>query len=100
MNSDPLNPNEGLSRLFGDTSGANQGRPSPFGEAAATGDPRSRLRASIVRLRLVRGQAGSDGLTPSATRSLLDELLRALEAIEEALPPGGTNAGGPEEDDG
>jgi hypothetical protein len=100
MNSDPLHPNEGLARLFGETSGANQGRPSPFGEAPAAGDPQSRLRASIVRLRLVRGQAGSDGLTPSATRSLLDELLRALEAIEEALPPGSPSAGGPEGDDG
>lgn len=87
MNHNPLDPKESLSRLFGDSGDADS-RPSPFGDASTGADAQSRLRASIVRIRLVRGQAGSDGLTPSATRSLMDELLRALEAIEEALSEG------------
>lgn len=86
MDRNSPDPKDGLSRLFGEMSEAGSERSSPFGDAESGADPRSRLRASIVRLRLVRGQSGSDGLTPSATRSLLDELLRALEAIEEALP--------------
>lgn len=88
MTGNPLDPKEGLSRLFREESQDRSKATSPFGDTSGDTDPASRLRASIVRLRLVRGQAGSDGLTPSATRSLLDELLHALEAIEEALPAG------------
>ncbi len=84
---DPHDPKAALLRLFGDTSEADE-RPRPvLGKAPVGTGPRTRLRASITRLRILRSQAGSDGLTPAATRSLIDEVLAALEAIGEALPP-------------
>jgi hypothetical protein len=86
MNRNPLDPAESLAKLFGDTVRPDRGESALFGDAAAGRDPRSRLHASIVRLRILRGQAGSDGLTPAATRALLDEVLKALEAVAEAMP--------------
>jgi hypothetical protein len=86
VNRNPHDPAESLAKLFGDTARPDKGESTLFGDASAGRDPRSRLHASIVRLRILRGQAGSDGLTPAATRSLLDEVLKALEAIVEALP--------------
>lgn len=77
-----------LAKLFRDPP-PDDGPASPFGEdTEGGGGPESRLRNAIVRLRHVRAQAGSDGLTPSATRSLLDELVRALEAVADSLPGG------------
>lgn len=86
MNRNPLDPAQSLAKLFGDTARPDKGESSLFADASAGRDPRSRLYASIVRLRILRGQAGSDGLTPAATRSLLDEVLKALEAVAEAMP--------------
>lgn len=80
--------NDALANLFRDPP-ADDRPTSPFGEdASGGGTPETRLRNAIVRLRHVRAQAGSDGLTPSATRTLLDELVRALEAIGDTLPDG------------
>ncbi len=85
MNKSPLDPAESLAKLFGDTARPDRGESSLFQDAPGGHDPRARLNASIVRLRLLRAQAGSDGLTPSATRGLLDEILKALEAVGDAL---------------
>ena len=87
MPQDPRDPKASLLRLFGDTDEPPAGPRSILGEEVAPTGPRSRLRASITRLRILRSQAGSDGLTPAATRSLVDEVLAALEAISETLPP-------------
>ncbi len=86
MNKRPLDPAESLAKLFGDTARPDKGESALFGDADVGKGPLSRLHSSIVRLRILRGQAGSDGLTPAATRSLLDEVLKALEAVADALP--------------
>lgn len=86
MDGNPHDPKQALSRLFGDTSDPDRRSVSPFGDASAGVGPQSRLRGAITRLRILRSQAGSDGLTPSATRSLVDEVVAALEAIRDALP--------------
>ena len=49
---------------------------------APSGD---RIRGCATRIRALRSQVGHDGLTPSATRTLLDELTTALEEIASAL---------------
>ncbi len=86
MDENPHDPKQALSRLFGDTGDPNERSGSPFGDTWAGIGPQSRLRGAITRLRILRSQAGSDGLTPSATRSLVDEVVAALEAIRDALP--------------
>jgi hypothetical protein len=48
-------------------------------------DPAHRIRAAVTRIRSLRGQVGHDGLTPSGTRTLIDELTAALEEIARAL---------------
>ena len=88
MLQDRHDPKAALLRLFGETSRADERPQSILGEEPVGTGPRSRLGASITRLRILRSQAGSDGLTPAATRSLIDEILAALEAIIETLPPG------------
>lgn len=56
-------------------------------------DPIRRIRTVAARIRQIRGTIGSEGLTPAATRSLLDELTTGLEACARALesvaPPRG-----------
>lgn len=51
----------------------------------ALSDPTARIRDAITRIRNLRGQVGHDGLTPAASRTLIDELTRALEEIVKAL---------------
>jgi hypothetical protein len=85
MDDNPHDPKQPLSRLFGDTGDPDERSGSPFGEAWTGIGTQSRLRGAITRLRILRSQAGSDGLTPSATRSLVDEVVAALEAIRDAL---------------
>jgi len=51
----------------------------------APADPSSRIRSAVVRIRGLRSQVGHEGLTPSATRTLIDELTMALEEIATAL---------------
>jgi uncharacterized protein (UPF0147 family) len=65
----------------------------PFGDLAPS-DPPQRIRNAATRIRSLRSQVGHDGLTPSATRTLIDELTSALEEVAGALedlavPPGG-----------
>ena len=51
----------------------------------APADPAERIRSANARIRALRGQVGHDGLTPSATRTLIDELTSALEEVAGAL---------------
>ena len=53
-------------------------------------DPAQRIRNAAVKIRSLRGQVGHEGLTPSATRTLVDELTSALEAVADALDAGGS----------
>jgi hypothetical protein len=55
----------------------------------APADPEQKLRSSAVKIRSLRSQVGHEGLTPSATRTLIDELASALETVADAL--GSTN---------
>lgn len=51
----------------------------------ATPDPAHRIRGAGTRIRALRSQVGHEGLTPSASRTLIDELTSALEEIARAL---------------
>ena len=51
----------------------------------APSDPAVRIRNAATRIRALRGQVGHDGLTPSATRTLIDELTAALDEVATAL---------------
>jgi hypothetical protein len=51
----------------------------------APADPASRIRNAAIRIRALRSQVGHEGLTPSATRTLIDELTMALEEVASAL---------------
>jgi len=53
-------------------------------------DPAQRIRASLTRIRGLRSQVGHDGLTPSASRTLIDELTAALEEVARALESQGS----------
>lgn len=57
---------------------------SPLGEPPRV-EPVRRIRAAATKIRQLRAQIGHDGLTPSASRALIDELTAALEACAEAL---------------
>jgi hypothetical protein len=48
-------------------------------------NPAQRIRGAATRIRGLRSQVGHDGLTPSASRSLIDELTSALEEIARAF---------------
>lgn len=56
----------------------------PFGDAPPA-DPVRRIRSAVGRIRNLKGQVGHDGFTPSAARSLIDELTAALTACAGAL---------------
>jgi hypothetical protein len=56
----------------------------PFGDLAPP-DPAQRIRNGATRIRSLRSQVGHDGLTPSATRTLIDELTSVLEEVASAL---------------
>ena len=53
----------------------------------ADGDPAKRIRSAASRIRRLRSQVSNEGLTPSATRTLIDELTAALEEVAAALEP-------------
>lgn len=48
-------------------------------------DASRRIRAAASKIRQLRSQVGPDGFTPSAARTLLDELTTALDACAAAL---------------
>ena len=51
----------------------------------APANPGQRIRSSATKIRSLRSQVGHDGLTPTAARSLIDELSSALEEVAKAL---------------
>jgi cytosine/adenosine deaminase-related metal-dependent hydrolase len=48
-------------------------------------DPPARIRSAAAKIRSLRSQVGHEGLTPSATRTLVDELASALDEVARAL---------------
>jgi len=51
----------------------------------APADSAQRIRGSATRIRSLRTQVGHDGLTPTAARTLIDELTSVLEEVARAL---------------
>lgn len=73
---------------FGDDEPIRPRRVNPFGEEPETQSPEAaagRIEQAARRVRSLRAQLGAEGLTPSATRELIDELASALEATASAL---------------
>lgn len=85
MHREPSDPKARLSRLFGEDVDPGQPESGPFADRSAGSDPVGHIRESAIRLRRVRAQIGSEGLSPAGTRALLDEVIRALEAAAEGL---------------
>jgi hypothetical protein len=57
--------------------------PNPFGDDSVGTGPAGRLKNALTRLRRLRTQVGTDGFTPAGARMLVDETVKALEALEE-----------------
>lgn len=73
---------------FGEEPPAGPRRVNPFGDEEPTqspGEAAARMEQSARQIRGLRRQLGSEGLTISATRELIDELASALEAAARAL---------------
>ena len=51
----------------------------------APADSGKRIRSCATKIRGLRSQVGPDGLTPTAARTLIDELTTAMEEIAKAL---------------
>ena len=72
---------------FGDD-GAKPGKTNPFGESPddlSVGEAATRIEQSARKIRNLRSQLGAEGLTIPATRELIDEVAKALEAGASAL---------------
>ncbi len=48
-------------------------------------DPAQRIRSSATKIRSLRSQVGHEGLSPSAARTLIDELTTVLEELAKTL---------------
>ncbi len=73
---------------FGEEPDRGPRRVNPFGEAPPTqtpGEAATRIENAARRIRGLRAQLGSEGLTLSATRELIDEVAAALESAARAL---------------
>lgn len=73
---------------FGDDVPAGPERVNPFGDDEQTESPEEaakRMEQSARQIRALRRQLGSEGLTISATRELIDEIAGALEVAARAL---------------
>jgi hypothetical protein len=71
---------------FGDATGPE--RKNPFGEDNAEDgaiEPVVRIEQAARKIRALRAQLGTDGLTFSASRDLIDEVSAGLEAAARAL---------------
>jgi hypothetical protein len=69
------------------TGGAGQ-RVNPFGEEEETGTTEEavgRIEHAARTVRRLKSQLGAEGLTLSATREMIDEVSRALDATARAL---------------
>jgi hypothetical protein len=72
---------------FGDDD-LESGKLNPFGEEDArepVPEAAMRIEQSARKIRLLRSQIGAEGLSPLATRELLDQFGKALEAMSRAL---------------
>jgi hypothetical protein len=72
---------------FGDDPLPPTGPRNPFADpdAMPDGDPADTVEHLSARIRRLKAQVGADGLTPSATRELIDQLCAALDAIARGL---------------
>jgi hypothetical protein len=71
---------------FGDDFPApRQHSPFPEDPDGDDGDPAATILHASARIRRLKAQVGSDGLTPSATRELIDHLSHALDAAARAI---------------
>jgi hypothetical protein len=71
---------------FGDDEPAGPKRASPFADDdAESPDPAVRIEHAARKIRLLRTQLGAEGLTLSATRTMIDEVTAALEAAARAI---------------
>jgi len=73
---------------FGDEPDRPTQRVNPFGETSPTQTPAeaaTRIEHAARRIRGLRSQLGSEGLTLSGTRELIDEVASALESAARAL---------------
>ena len=73
---------------FGDVPPRPPARENPFGEDVSTHSPAeaaTRMEQAARRVRALRSQLGSEGLTISATRDLIDEVASAIEAAARAF---------------
>jgi hypothetical protein len=67
--------------------GAGPGRVNPFGDERAGEelDPLPTIQEAARRVRMLRARMGADGLTPSASRELVEHLAKALDATATAI---------------
>ncbi|MEX1184247.1 MAG: hypothetical protein WEF86_13525 [Gemmatimonadota bacterium] len=82
---------------FGDREKFTPERVNPFGDehdAPTTEESIRRIQHAARTIRRLKSQLGGEGLTIAATRELIDELSRALDATAQAL----TNLSGSESD--
>jgi hypothetical protein len=72
---------------FGDHPLPPTGPRNPFADpdAMPDGDPADTVEHLSARIRRLKAQVGADGLTPSATRELIDQLCVALDTIARGL---------------
>jgi flagellin-like hook-associated protein FlgL len=73
---------------FGDDEQAGVARPNPFGDdeqEVSTEQAATQIEQAARKIRGLRSQLGAEGLTIPATRELIDETARALEAAARAL---------------
>ena len=78
---------------FGDDPTPPARPPNPFGDPAddaevdadVGGEPADVVEYASARIRRLRSLVGSEGLTLSGTRELLDHVTRALDAVARAL---------------
>jgi hypothetical protein len=69
---------------FGDETTPPPGPRNPFGDAPPD-DPASTIEHASARIRRLKGQVGSDGLTLAGTRELLEQVSTALDAVARSL---------------
>lgn len=74
----PINP-------FGDDVEPKSQRANPFGDDDGDLDPVEQIAHAARKIRSLRTQLGAEGLTLSATRVLIDELSKSLDAMARAL---------------
>ena len=70
---------------FGDEPATGSRRTNPFADDDGDLDPIERIGHAARKIRSLRTQMGGEGLTLSATRILIDELSKSLDATAQAL---------------